>query len=287
MPKPRLILPSVISGADMTVAKILIVDDDQDLQRGLGVRLNANNYKVSFASDAISAVSMARKEEPDLIILDIGLPGGDGFTVMQRLSSMANLASIPVIILTGRDSFANEERAAAAGAKAFLQKPVDNNVLLTNIEETLQQHTGNWDEESDTDSKAGLLNNKILIVDDDLDLLRGLSVRLNANNYKVSFATDAISAVSMARKEEPDLIILDIGLPGGDGFTVMQRLSSMANLASIPVIILTGRDSFANEERATTAGAKAFLQKPVDNNVLLASIGEALQQHTGTQNVMK
>ena len=126
----------------MTVAKILIVDDDQDLQRGLGVRLNASNYKVSFAMDAISAVSMARKEEPDLIILDIGLPGGDGFTVIQRLSSMANLASIPVIILTGRDSFGNEERAVTAGAKAFLQKPVDNEVLLASIEEALEEHTG-------------------------------------------------------------------------------------------------------------------------------------------------
>ncbi|UCH43076.1 MAG: response regulator [Dehalococcoidales bacterium] len=271
----------------MTDGKILIVDDDQDLQRGLGVRLNANNYKVSFAMDAISAVSMARKEEPDLIILDIGLPGGDGFTVMQRLSSMANLASIPVIILTGRDSFGNEERAAAAGAKAFLQKPVDNDVLLTSIEEALQQDTAAGYQENDTDDKATLSNNKILIVDDDLDLLRGLSVRLTANNYKVSFATDGISAVSMARKEEPDLIILDIGLPGGDGFTVMQRLSSMANLASTPVIILTGRDSFSNEERAAAGGARAFLQKPVDNDVLLTNIEEALQQHTGAPHATK
>ena len=136
----------------MRVRKILIVDDDQDLLRGLGVRLNANNYKVSFASDAISAVSMARKEEPDLIILDIGLPGGDGFTVMQRLSSMANLASIPIIILTGRDSFANEERATAAGAKAFLQKPVDNNLLLASIQEALKQNTDTGEK---TSTQAG------------------------------------------------------------------------------------------------------------------------------------
>ena len=122
---------------------------------------------------------------------------------------------------------------------------------------------------------------KILVVDDDQDLLRGLSIRLRAYGYKVLFAADAISAICVARKEEPDLVILDIGLPGGDGFTVMQRMSSLGGLATIPVIILTGRDVFANREKAFNAGARAFLQKPVDNNVLLAAIRQALGEKAG------
>lgn len=117
---------------------------------------------------------------------------------------------------------------------------------------------------------------KILIVDDDQDLLRGLSIRLNASGYRVTIAVDAISAISVARKEEPDLILLDISLPGGDGFSVMQRLSVIGNLTTIPIIILTGLDSSGNEERALTTGAKAFLQKPVDNDLLLATIREIL-----------
>jgi DNA-binding response OmpR family regulator len=122
---------------NMTAKKILIVDDDKDFLRGLNIRLSAYGYRVVFATDAISAVSMARKEEPDLIILDIGLPGGDGFTVMRRLSSLAGLATIPIIILTGKDTFGNQERALEAGALAFLQKPVDNGVLLTTIKKAL------------------------------------------------------------------------------------------------------------------------------------------------------
>ncbi len=113
---------------------------------------------------------------------------------------------------------------------------------------------------------------KILIVDDDQDLLRGLNIRLKANGYKVVFAVDALSAISVARKEKPDLIILDLGLPGGDGFTVMERMSNLMPLAPIPIIVLSARDPASNEKKSLEAGAEAFFQKPVDNDTLLAAI---------------
>jgi len=103
------------------------------------MRLKANGYGVVFAGDGIAAVSVARNEVPDVIILDIGLPGGDGFTVMERLGSILPVAQVPVIILTARDISGNEARARAAGAIAFLQKPVDNDVLLETIQEALAQ----------------------------------------------------------------------------------------------------------------------------------------------------
>ena len=124
---------------------------------------------------------------------------------------------------------------------------------------------------------------KVLIVEDDLDLLRGLNVRLRANGYSVVAATDGISAISVARKEEPDVIILDLGLPAGDGFSVMERLKSLIPLAHIPVIVITGRDPLGNLERALTAGAQAFLQKPVDNDVLLEAIRKALGENNGRE----
>jgi DNA-binding response OmpR family regulator len=119
-------------------------------------------------------------------------------------------------------------------------------------------------------------NKKILIVDDDPDVLQGLNVRLKANHYDTFFALDAISAMAEARKQEPDLIILDLGLPAGDGFVVMERLRAFPALAVIPVIVVSARDARANGERAIKAGAKAFLQKPVDNDKLLTFIRKAL-----------
>jgi DNA-binding response OmpR family regulator len=119
---------------------------------------------------------------------------------------------------------------------------------------------------------------KILIVDDDKDLLRGLNFQLRAHGYETVIATDGYSAISVAQKEKPDLIILDIGLPAGDGFIVMERLRNHPSLALIPIIILTARDLKINKERALKAGAVAFFQKPADNDKLLDVIQKAFRQ---------
>jgi len=121
----------------MDKKKILVVDDDQDLLKALRVRLRANNYATVFAIDAVSAISQAKNENPDLIILDLGLPAGDGFVVMERLNNVDSLASIPIIVLSARDAQVNKERALKAGAKEFFQKPADNDELLGAIERTL------------------------------------------------------------------------------------------------------------------------------------------------------
>jgi DNA-binding response OmpR family regulator len=117
---------------------------------------------------------------------------------------------------------------------------------------------------------------KILIVDDDPDVRQGMHLRLKGSGYDTCFAADALSSIAVARKEEPDLIILDLGLPAGDGFDVMERLHRHALLGVIPIIVVSARDARANRERAIKAGANAYLQKPVDNAELLAVIGKAL-----------
>lgn len=121
---------------------------------------------------------------------------------------------------------------------------------------------------------------KILVVEDDRDLRLGLAVRLRDNGYEVVFASDGVTATSVARKEQPDLIILDLGLPGGDGFVVMERLKMLLPTAHTPVIVLTARNP-AFEERALKAGAVAFFQKPVESEALLAAIGSALGEPRG------
>jgi DNA-binding response OmpR family regulator len=121
----------------MSQKKILIVDDDPDVRLGLHIRLKANDYEVIFAADGMASIAEARKHMPDLIILDLGLPAGDGFSVMERLKANDSLSLIPVIVLSARDRSANMDRALKAGAKAFLQKPVDNAQLLSVIRKVL------------------------------------------------------------------------------------------------------------------------------------------------------
>jgi DNA-binding response OmpR family regulator len=117
--------------------KIMIVDDDPDLRQALRLRLRANQYQTVSASDGYSAIAMAYKEHPDLIILDLGLPAGDGFVVLHRLQEDDKLSTIPVIVLTARDPQSSERRSLHAGAAAFFQKPADNAELLAVIRATL------------------------------------------------------------------------------------------------------------------------------------------------------
>jgi DNA-binding response OmpR family regulator len=132
---------------------ILIVDDDPDVRQSLNIRLKANSYNVIFAVDGVASIAEARKHMPDLIILDLGLPAGDGFTVLERLKANESLSPIPVIVVSARDRNANRDRVLKAGAKAFLQKPVDNAHLLSAIRQVLG-------EKNDTPAAVYELNNR-------------------------------------------------------------------------------------------------------------------------------
>lgn len=118
----------------MSKKRILVVEDDADVRLGYHILLRANHYDTFFAADALSAVTEARKHQPDVIVLDLGLPAGDGFVVIERFRANTYLALIPVIVVSARDPRGNKERALKAGAKAYLQKPWDDAELLALID---------------------------------------------------------------------------------------------------------------------------------------------------------
>jgi two-component system cell cycle response regulator len=118
---------------------------------------------------------------------------------------------------------------------------------------------------------------KILIVDDEMDFVRILSAHLKSRGYSVVGASDAVVAITAAQKERPDLIILDVAMPAGDGLTVLKRLGASDHTSLIPVIVVTGLVPAMREE-AIAAGAVEFYVKPVDIDILLACIRKQLGQ---------
>jgi DNA-binding response OmpR family regulator len=136
----------------MANRKILIVDDDRHVRQAMHLRLKDNSYDTCFASDALTCLSEARKQQPDLIILDLGLPGDDGYVVIARLKRQPALSLIPIIVVSARDGRGNHDRVIAAGAQVYLHKPVINAELLAIIRQTLGEPeqpgdagiTGNW-----------------------------------------------------------------------------------------------------------------------------------------------
>jgi two-component system KDP operon response regulator KdpE len=119
------------------VSKILLIEDDPDTRQLLKIRLESEGYGTAFAADAVTALRVAREEQPDLILLDMGLPGGDGVVVMDRLKTFPALAHIPVIVVSAREPTSTEARATEAGARAFLQKPIDMDELFRAVRAAL------------------------------------------------------------------------------------------------------------------------------------------------------
>ena len=124
---------------------------------------------------------------------------------------------------------------------------------------------------------------KILIVDDERDIVKALMIRLQGAGYEVVTAFDGAQGVFMAHKEKPDLIILDIRMPAGDGFSVAQRLKRSIHTFSIPVIFLTGSPEKNAAEKAMALGARFFVKKPYDPEELLDAIKRALEKEPDSQ----
>ena len=122
---------------------VLLIDDDNTVLLTLGVRLKSMGYTVCTAKDAANAISAVRKNNPDVVVLDISLPAGNGFLVAQRLQNMIGAAATPLIFITASEDAALRERAMKLGAMAFLKKPFDATTLADAIESALSPGE-NW-----------------------------------------------------------------------------------------------------------------------------------------------
>ena len=123
-------------------SRILIVEDNKEHSLALAIRLKANGFEVAFASDGAGAIRAALLQKPDLILLDLGLPAGDGFVVLERLKKLEFSITTPVIVISAREPNVNRARALEGGARAYLQKPVNTDELLQAVQVALDT---SWD----------------------------------------------------------------------------------------------------------------------------------------------
>jgi DNA-binding response OmpR family regulator len=122
--------------------KILIVDDERDIVKALTIRLGASGYEVVSAYDGAQGVFLAHKEKPDLILLDIRMPSGDGFSVAEKLKKTSRTTRIPILFLTGSPEREAEEKALALGARFYIKKPYDPEELLDAVKRALEKKPG-------------------------------------------------------------------------------------------------------------------------------------------------
>jgi DNA-binding response OmpR family regulator len=248
--------------------KILIIEDDYDLSALIIRHLHSADYDVLNVGDAIQGVQFARREMPDLIILDLMIPGGGGQNVLERLNRLHETQSIPVVVLTGVHDPEVKKKVLEAGAMEYLEKPYNAQELLRSVEEHIKK-----EEEK---VKEGETSGTILIVDDDSDFAKMLAHDLGRANYRTLIAYDVDQGMRLAREENPDLIILDLLLPGGGGFTFLKNLRGLVYTQNTPVIVVTAVKDEESRKKMMEAGVKYYIEKPYDLSLLLNAIEVAI-----------
>ncbi len=243
------------------VRSILVVEDDADTARLIEHHLEKAGYEVDVASSGEQALQLLQWITPDLITLDLQLPGMDGFEFAATLAENPETHNIPVLALSVLQD--EEQRDAAVGILKSLPKPIDRQGLLDTVAEMLAEED----------------MRKILVVEDDPDVTRLLRTALAKQDLDVLSAGDGETGLRMAGQEHPGLILLDLHLPGMhlpgmDGFAVLHQLKQTPETAEIPVIIMTGSERLNPETRAKALalGAADVITKPFRLDQLVEEI---------------
>jgi DNA-binding response OmpR family regulator len=257
---------------------ILIIEDDARTILALAVRLKAQGYSTWTASDGIKGKQLAIRAQPDLIILDIGLPGGNGLELAETLRRKPETCRIPIIFLTGSKEPTLRQKVMDLGAAGLLEKPYEPEELLLMIQMAFDRPGGPRTDHLPISSRTDEGSNPkhILIVEDDERIAKALAVRLTAAGYKTSMAHDGLAGFRAAVVEKPDLVLLDVSLAAGDGFTVAERIQ-MNIPRPMPMIFLTASKRPEFRQKAKGLGAAGFFEKPFEANALLTAINKAVR----------
>lgn len=257
---------------------ILIVEDDQQITLALQVRLKANRYAVAVASDAIVGASMARAVKPDLILLDISLPGGNGFQLAETFHQMPETKGTPIIFITASKSPELLQKVMDLGAVGLFEKPFDTEKLLRSIERELDRIDSSDAQKAATSDCAQQNHHEpkqVLIIEDDQKIATALAVRLKAAGYAATTTYDALTGLNAAVSNPPALVLLDISMPAGDGFSVAERIQKLIPTPT-PIIFLTASKKSDFREKAKKLGAAGYFEKPYEAEELFGAIRQAL-----------
>ena len=238
-----------------TAKRILVVDDESDVARLIERLLQRAGYRVYLAEDGQEAIRRATEVHPDLITMDILMPGMSGFEVIQRLRDSPKTADIPVVVIS---VVKDEEEAQRLAVADWMDKPIDDEKLLKIVEHVLSR------------------GRKILIHDSDSENRQLLEDVLSQKGYVLIFANDGLDLLLQARKEQPELILMDLQLSDMDGYEVLRRLNRRPETVDIPVVVMTD-NPHETLGKVIAVGANDLVRKPLDMEALLVEIERRLE----------
>ena len=246
--------------------KVLVVDDDPKAVELIAVRISGLASTVLRAYGGREAIDAARRELPDLIVLDLMMPDVNGFDVVEALHEHADTARIPILVVTAKQITA-EDRAKLNGYVTTIMEKAefDRDRFTAEVRRAMSGR-----------QRGRLTWPTILIVEDNPANMKLAVFLLESAGHTVLSATDAEAGLTLARDEQPDLILMDIQLPGMDGLEATALLKQDEATRAIPVIALTALAMKGDEERIRAAGCDGYIAKPMRYQEFLATVAAQL-----------
>jgi signal transduction histidine kinase/DNA-binding response OmpR family regulator len=221
---------------------VLVVDDDPGVRNLLGRSLSRDGFRVETAADGTTGLRLARELRPDIITLDVLMPDMDGWAVLSALKSDADLAEIPVVMLTVVDE---KPMGFALGVAEYLTKPIDRARLAA----VLRRYA------------PGESARTVLIVEDDEAARRVMRQELKKGGWRVFEAANGRHALEQIAQHPPDLVLLDLVMPEMDGFEFLEELQQRDGVGRIPVVVITAKDLSDEDRRRLNGGVERVVHK--------------------------
>jgi len=254
-------------------SKILAADDDGEFTDLLKMFLETNNFKAVIENNPLRVVEAVKREKPDLLLLDIMMPGKDGFAIMNELQEESLTAEIPIIVLTALKFETFQEKGALTGVPEMVSKDIPSDFFLNIIEKELSEPMG---------ADSPLLKQakpKVLLADDQTELLLLVKETIENAGFEVHVASDGKEAIEKVYETVPDIIVLDYNMPIKDGLQVARELKDNPLFAHIPIIIVTAYGEKQSKLKGLSMGIDDYLIKPVDTDELIARIRMVLKRN--------
>jgi DNA-binding response OmpR family regulator len=270
-------LDARVTGKDAAEGVILIIDDDRVGSRMLQAKLASTNRDILVAESVAEAERMLAGEDVALILLDLFLPDADGRNLLVDLRSRPGTEEIPVIVLSGNTSPLAKSECIALGANAYVEKPFDPDSLIATVTAYLLHNPGRAGETPSNPADASAketspASRRVLLAEDDRVTAALILHRLERDGYEVVHCSDGFSAFEEAQRGDYGLIILDVKMPGMDGFEVLGRLRELDGGRGAPIVMLTAMGREEDVVKAFELGANDYVLKPFSPHELTARV---------------
>src|ERR1700753_251627 len=271
-------------------ARVLVVDDILSNVKLLEAKLSAEYFEVVTAYNGLDALARMDEHIPDIVLLDVMMPGMDGFEVCRRIKANPRTAHVPVVMVTALDQPSDRVAGLDAGADDFLTKPVDDAALFARVRSLvrLKMMTDELRMRESTGQGMGLIdpaetlmeNNlagRILVIEDRAESVAWFASAL-APKHEVSSADTFEEALVRVKGGDYDLIVVRLGMRGFDGLRLCSQLRSLPEGRHVPILVVVSDGDKRKLTQALEMGVNDYLTRPVDKNELVARVRTQLRK---------